>query len=161
MRSPKSRVLRKIEPEAKKRRRRHRFLSVYLFVLVLIALLCLVLVLAYAALLTFGRARLAQQKELVSGEIRLIANAIRLYHNDYGEYPPEGNASVVWALSKQRKERPGSQYYAFPPKRLKDGLFLDCWESPYIYIRTDGNFLIYSAGPNRRDDHRSGDDISP
>jgi type II secretory pathway pseudopilin PulG len=161
MRSPKSRVLKKIEPEAKKRRRRSRFMSVYLFLLILIGSLCLALLLTYAAMSAVSRAKIARQKELTAGELQLIANAIRLYHNDYSQYPQDGNANLVLALSSKRKDKPDSQYYEFPPKRLKNGVFLDCWETLYIYIRTDSAFVIYSAGPNRKDDGRFGDDISP
>jgi type II secretory pathway pseudopilin PulG len=159
MRSPKTRILKKIEPEAKKRRRRARFISVYLLFLLIIVSLCLIL--AYAGLVAVSRVKISQQRELVAGEIRLLTKAIYLYQNDYGEYPLDGNANLVLALSSKRKDKPDSLYYVFPTKRLKNGLFFDVWGTPYIYIRTDGAFLIYSAGPNRRDDHRGGDDISP
>jgi type II secretory pathway pseudopilin PulG len=160
MRSPKSRVLKTIEPEAKKRRRRAKFISIYLFVLVALASLCLVLLLAYAGILAISRARMAQQKELASSEIRLLTSAIHLYQNDYGERPLDGNANLVLALSAKRKDKPDFTYYVFPPKRLKNEQFLDPWGTPYIYVRTETGFLIYSAGPNRKDDIRSGDDIS-
>jgi type II secretory pathway pseudopilin PulG/uncharacterized C2H2 Zn-finger protein len=161
MRSPKSRVLKKIEPEAKKRRRRSRFMSMYLFLLILIGSLCLAILLTYAFLSAVSRAKIARQKELTASELQLLTKAILLYHSDHGEYPQDGNTSLVLALSSKRKDKPDSQYYEFPAKRLKNGVFLDCWETPYIYIRTESAFVIYSAGPNRKDESRFGDDISP
>ncbi|MFH1423286.1 MAG: zf-HC2 domain-containing protein [Planctomycetota bacterium] len=160
IKSPKSRVLRKIESEAKQRQKRSNLFSKYLLITFIIGLLLIFVAFAYIWCSAISNMTLKTQKESVSIEIKLIEKAIRLYYIDYGEYPGSGNATLVATLSTQKKNKPNSLYYVFPPSRLKSGVFSDYWKTPYIYIKTESYFILYSAGPNRTDEHRCGDDIS-
>ena len=100
--------------------------------------------------------------------IAALETAIAAYETDLGEYPKTGNADLVMALQDDPGDADwGGPYMEFKEKELEDGQFLDSWGTPYVYVSVNGgspehrerSYDLYSFGPNKADDHGTGDDI--
>ena len=50
-------------------------------------------------------------------------------------------------------------YYPFSPQRRREGEYLDDFGQPYRFRSQPGRALIYSVGPNGKDDGGEGDDV--
>ena len=81
-------------------------------------------------------------------EMRVILAAITEFHKDRGKYPDR-----LDELALPRAE--GQTAFLKDATNVKDP-----WGSPYIYRSSPPGFLLYSAGPNRRDDSQGNDDLS-
>ncbi len=59
------------------------------------------------------------------------------------------------------KHRLGSRYEALLHRQAEPGsAFIDPWNSPYLFSKQDGGVVVYSSGPNKKDEGGSGDDIT-
>lgn len=112
---------------------------------------------------------LTQQKEREQHQecvemIGSLSSSLSLVWLDSKAYPKSGNASMVKTLLKQ----PGVQ---FEKEQLNAaGELLDPWGRPMVYVNPlDGKdakprdlnpFILYSVGPDGRDDKGAGDDIA-
>jgi type II secretory pathway pseudopilin PulG len=157
-RSPKSRVLRKIKEQGERKPRGKSLANWFVFI-VLMAVLAFLLVIAYVS---YERIRQDNHNKSMAARARLqlVMRALNTYRTDCGSYPPGPNSRMVKALRTSSKE-PDKPYFAFRRDELVKGKFVDPWGSPYIYKSTGETALIYSAGPNRRDDDGVPDDIRP
>lgn len=158
LRSPKSRVLRRIESEPGPRRRGKRLLNWFLFIL-LVAVLCFLIVVAYISYEKVKQENL-EKSQKAGAQLELLMQALRVYRADYGTFPVGSNPEMVGALQGTRKGR-DMPYFAFSSEDLSDGLLVDPWSRPYIYRSTGETALLYSTGPDGRDDGGLGDDLRP
>lgn len=106
--------------------------------------------------------RIAQAKD----ELRRLRLALIAHASDHdGRYPPSGSRSLLIHLDGDpRNGGPRARYHAFPADRVRDQRLLDPWGQPYRYRapETAGAApLVWSCGPNGRDDSRQLDDITP
>ncbi len=156
-RSPKSRVLRRIKDEGPRRRPGKSLTNWFIFILFMAAL-CFLIIVAYVS---YEKFKLENIEKSLAARQQLIPvlRALREYHGDCGAYPVGGNIDMVRALqSKSEGQQP---YYTFRLEDLSEGRFIDPWRQPYIYRSTGEAALLYSTGPNRRDDSGLPDDIRP
>lgn len=157
-RSPKSRVLRKIEAEGLHGRRGKSLANWFIF-FVLMAALCFLIVIAYVSYEKVKQENI-RKAQSTRAELALMRQALDTYRADHDFYPLGGNADMVLAL-QSLSEGQGEPYYRFARGALSEGKAVDSWEEAYLYRSTGDTFLLYSAGPNRRDDDGLGDDIRP
>lgn len=94
--------------------------------------------------------------------LRELGTALSVYRIDHGGYPAGGNAGMVQALAAPGPRKVA--YFSFQKDRLREGQFLDVWDTPYGYERVDGDpsrpYRLWSCGPNRRDEQGGGDDMT-
>lgn len=87
-----------------------------------------------------------------------LKSALEMYQRDKGTYPPSGSVSLSKALARE-----GVEGYVKLPKTFfdKEGRILDEWGRPLVYTRLAPNqYLLYSVGPNGKDETGTGDDIA-
>jgi len=157
-RSPKSRVLRKIDSEGGRKLPGKSLVNWFVFIF-LMAALCLLIVIAYVSYEKIKQENI-EKVNRTRAQLSVIAGAINVYKSDYGEYPPAGNSSMLKAL-RSRKINEESEYLELDGLTTNSGVILDPWDSPYVYISSGETALLYSAGPNKVDDEGIGDDIRP
>ena len=157
-RSPKSRVLRKIEAQGPRGRRGKSLANWFMFI-VLMAALCFLIVVAY---ISYEKVKQDNIRKTLAAtaELKLILEALGRYRADHGAFPDGSAGAMVRALQSSR-EGQDAPYFKFPPERLMDGMLADPWGSPYLYISSGDTILLYSAGPNRIDENGLGDDVRP
>ena len=90
--------------------------------------------------------------------------AVQVYDDDNGTYPESGIGKLKERLSETGSE--GTPYHTF-----KEDSILDPWGHPWVYINNvDGTappdwsrfepYVVYSKGPNGKDEQGEGDDIA-
>jgi type II secretory pathway pseudopilin PulG len=97
-------------------------------------------------------------------DVRELRRGLELYRGEQGEYPRGSVADICGLLIGQKiggQNPRGLSYIDAKPYELNAaGEFVDPWGSVYR-VATDGaSPVVYSCGPNRHDDHGSGDDIT-
>jgi type II secretory pathway pseudopilin PulG len=157
-RSPKSRVLRKLAEEGRPRRGPASFRNWTIFI-VLMAVLCFLIVVAYVSYEKY-RLDAIEKSNAARAQLAQLQAALDLYRADYGAYPLGGNESIVKELLSNRKDG-NTPYFVFRPSEILEGRVVDPWKEPYVYKSTGETALLYSKGPNHRDDDGVVDDIRP
>jgi hypothetical protein len=137
------------------RRRRRLALNTLLFATVVggVALLSIEF-LAYAAI---KGARIANTK----AEVRALQGAVERYARENAGDLPRDDIDLLPKLARHRtnSDRP---YYEVDKIRIDHvGRLLDPWHNPYVYHLTSKGPVVYSMGPNGRDDGGLLDDIAP
>jgi len=90
-------------------------------------------------------------------EVVGLSRALARYLQDKRQVP----ASMPELIDALQTTRPdGQPYYPLAADRLKDGEYLDDFEQPYRYLVRGTRVLVYSVGPNKKDDEGEGDDIT-
>lgn len=95
-----------------------------------------------------------------SGVLRALSIGLCTYYSEVGDLPPGPNRVMLECLVQSGSfRRPGLLESGWE----KNGLFVDPWQMPIRYCRTQvdgrGAFFIYSTGPNKRDDLGFPDDV--
>lgn len=108
-------------------------------------------------------ARGSSRSTNAQSEVRRIRNAIAMYADECGGFPnpTAGNFSDSPGIPVATLVRwaPGSMLVA-RERTLPDAL-IDPWGNPYHYLLSlsSGSFIVWSSGPNGRDQFSRGDDI--
>lgn len=107
--------------------------------------------------------RKREQVRFTENEVRALVTVTKALQKQQERLPEANNAALVEALC-QPMQNGGDEprpYFRFDAERLKEGQFLDLWKRPYVFqVLGDGDFVIYSRGPNGLDEKGRGDDIS-
>lgn len=142
----------------KLRRLNSRFI-LYTTQLVAVVMIVLTYVASMVSVMTLKR---REQVRFTENEIRALIAVTKTYQKVNQGLPPTGNAALVERLSQPIKRLPTElrPYFPFDKARLNQGLFVDTWKRPYVYNVGEKGFVIYSLGPNGKDDGGKGDDIS-
>ena len=152
-RSPRSRVLRKIEAQEPPRRPGKTLVNWFAFLLAAGAMGILVA----AAYISYEKIRQDNLRKSARAKSQLaeLARALQEYHARHGTYPLGANARMTQALLPAIGK---SDLFRYRPA---DSVLTDPWGTPFVY-RSDGNsFSLHSAGPDRRDDGGGSDDLPP
>ena len=92
--------------------------------------------------------------------LRTVQSACDRYRLDHATYPKSGNANLVKALI--RPENPNLVLLTVKEDRISDkGELLDSWNNPIVYRMEGFERVLYSLGPNGKDEEGEGDDITP
>lgn len=100
----------------------------------------------------------------LKGSCRALLRTVQLareqYYLSHGKYPESGNANLVKALMPP--DNPNLAVLKVEEHRISDKReLLDSWNNPIVY-RMDGfEMVLYSFGPDGKDDAGKGDDITP
>lgn len=142
----------------KLRRLNGRFI-LYTTQLVAVVMIVLTYVASMVSVMTLKR---REQVRFTENEIRALMAVTKTYQRVNQGLPPAGNATLVERLSQpiKRVQAEARPYFPFDKARLSEGLFVDTWKRPYVYNVSESGFVIYSLGPNGKDDGGGGDDIS-
>jgi hypothetical protein len=138
------------------RRRRRIGINAIFFFIVAIGL---ILIAAEYAMYAAGHTKMVRaQRAAAETEVHAVAVALERYGRERGRLPDE-SVALAQSLGEARvgSERP---YYSVDARRVKDGRILDPWGRPYVYKRTVDGALVYSFGPNGRDEEGEGDDVT-
>lgn len=102
-----------------------------------------------------GRLQIRSTRSMLS----MIVQALDAYRMDRGTYPASGAKSLAQALANSTNP----YVTALPSGAINAaGEWTDGWGTPLHYAhRADGKVILYSWGPNKRDDGGTGDDIAP
>ncbi len=146
------------EAVATRRRARRRIQRVLVYVTLLV-LVCL-LVIAYAGLRAALRlTEVRAQREAVAAELAAMQSALVRYVQDGGAIP---NSWPELLEALQRPRRDGrAPYYRFDAERLRGSEYLDGFGHPYRYLAVGGRALLYSVGPDGRDQGGGGGAATP
>jgi hypothetical protein len=86
--------------------------------------------------------------------LKNLSLALRLYELDHAAYP---DALAQGLQTRGPKKLP---YFEFTPDLLNDkGEALDVWGKPLVYKKVRDGFVLYSVGPNGKDEDGQGDDV--
>lgn len=98
------------------------------------------------------------QVEDTRAALHAIKQALEHYRMDRGDYPGGGAKALATALTDPR-----NPYVQLPAGSVSAaGELVDGWGRPLHYVRgADGGAVVYSYGPNGRDDGGGADDIAP
>ncbi len=113
----------------------------------------------------------AEAHKIISG----LKLALIQYKNDIGEFPAGSSKDVLNELTgyccsptkpdekyKKNTKWSGPYFIArniqFKNAQLNQEL-LDPWKKPYLFLFKDGKAVIWSSGPNRKNEKGEGDDI--
>lgn len=120
----------------------------------------LMLFVAYAG--TVGAARIqrrAAQRIETSTELRALGNALTRWSRDHQETLPQDIAGMLDALASGR-DAEAHPYFPLNPARMSDGEYRDGFGHPYRYRCEPGRALLWSVGPDGKDDAGANDDVS-
>jgi hypothetical protein len=137
-------------------RRRHLRVVFYMTSLVALALLGATYVGTVAAIRLKER---AARSNATRTELEAMIKALSRWKQDHGA-PPTDLAGLLQALDTPRKGGEGEPYYPLDPARRRDGAYLDGFDRPYVYVGRADRALIYSVGPDGKDDGGDPDDLS-
>jgi hypothetical protein len=147
------------EDRLARRRVRRRSQRILFYVVNLVAVVLLAA--AYVGTLMATRVKnVSAQRMAINNELNSIAVALAHYVKDHPGDVPQDLVSLIAAL---RTERPNGRgpYYPFDADRLRDGVYLDGFSSPYRFKGEGaGGGVLYSLGPNRKDDAGLADDLT-
>jgi hypothetical protein len=120
----------------------------------------LLMIVAYMGTVAVTRLQQRQAQTLATQtELQAIATALTVFMREHpGPLPPDTPA-LLQALEQRRDQR-GGPYYAFGPSRRGSDSYLDDFGRPYAYRPGEGRALVYSLGPDGRDDKGQGDDLA-
>jgi len=98
------------------------------------------------------------QVEDTRAALHAIKQALEHYRMDRGDYPNAGAKALAAALTDPR-----NPYIQLPAGSVSAaGELVDGWGRPLHYVRgADGGAVVYSYGPNGRDDNGGADDVAP
>ena len=120
----------------------------------------LMLFVAYAG--TVGAARIqrrAAQRTETATELRALASALSRWSQEHGERLPADLAGLLEAVASGRDPE-GRPYYPLQSSRRGPAEYRDGFGHPYRYRSEPGRALLWSVGPDGRDDDGAGDDLS-
>lgn len=137
-------------------RRRHLRVVFYMTSLVALALLVASYVGTKAAIALRLR---AARSNATRTELDAMVKALTRWRQDHGA-PPTDLAGLLRALDTPRKGGEGEPYYPLDPTRRREGAYLDDFGRPYVYAGRADRALIYSLGPDGKDDGGEPDDLS-
>jgi len=104
----------------------------------------------------------SHQVSLARLEVTMLDIALREYSIDTGKYPLAGNENLVNSLKGIYSPSRNRPYFDFAVATVRNGYVLDPWGVPYVYqphANPGIDCLLYSTGPNRRDEKGAGDDV--
>lgn len=137
-------------------RRRHQRTLFYLVNLAAVFLLAA----AYVGTVMAARVRsVAARGMSTQNELHAMATALSRYVRDYPSRVPRNGREFFEALGEIRKGG-STPYYPLDAARLEGFLYRDEFDRPYRYDYAAGRVVIYSCGPDRKDDDGLGDDLS-
>lgn len=90
-------------------------------------------------------------------EVVGLSRALARYLQDHRTLP-ETLPALLEALQAKRPD--GQPYYPLAAKRRAEGAYQDDFEQRYRYLVRGNRALIYSVGPNGKDEEGEGDDIT-
>jgi hypothetical protein len=97
-------------------------------------------------------------------DVRELRRGLELYRGEQGDYPRGSVADICGLLTGQKigDQNPrGLSYIDAEPYEVNAaGEFVDPWGSVYRINIAGPSPVVYSCGPNRVDDHGSGDDLT-
>lgn len=98
------------------------------------------------------------QVEDTRAVLHAIKQALEHYRMDRGDYPDAGAKALAAALTDAR-----NPYVQLPAGSVSAaGELVDGWGRPLHYVRgADGGAVVYSYGPDGRDDGGGADDVAP
>jgi hypothetical protein len=132
---------------ARRTRRRHLRVLFWVFM----SATSVLLLMAYVGLSLFVRMQISAAKRAETlVELRALTAALARSVQDTGEIPADVPA-LVQALSRPRPDG-GLHYYPLEARRLRDGGYMDAFGRPYRYEPGVDRALIYSLGPDGKDD---------
>lgn len=137
-------------------RRRHLRVVFYMTSLVALALLVASYVGTKAAIALRLR---AARSNATRTELDAMVKALTRWKHDHGS-PPADLAGLLQALDTPRPDGEGAPYYPLDPARRREGAYLDGFDRPYVYVGRADRALIYSLGPDGKDDGGEPDDLS-
>jgi type II secretory pathway pseudopilin PulG len=129
---------------------------------------CLIIALVYvASVASLVTLRRRERVRATTNELRALGIGTKAYIAEQQRLPDEGNQGLIHSLLTPKPGREGRSYLPISSEdraqRLVDGRLIDLWGRPYVFrIKTQTNdrrLLIYSCGPNGRDDEGLDDDI--
>ena len=139
-------------------RRRHLRAVFYMTSLVALALLGATYVGTVAAIRLKER---AARSNATKTELEAMVRALARWTKDHGGTPPADLAGLLVALDAPRVGGEGEAYYPLDPARRRpDGAYLDGFDRPYVYVSRPDRAVIYSVGPDGKDDGGQPDDLS-
>lgn len=139
--------------QARRVRRRHLRALFYLTNVAAIVLL----VVAYVGTVVVVRLQArAAQRLATETELQALVRALTRYVKDHDALPPDARAL---AAELGKASPAGSPYFRIDPARLVAGELLDDYGRPYRYVPGSDRALVYSVGPDGRDDQGENDDI--
>jgi hypothetical protein len=136
-------------------RRRHLRILFYVVNLVAVVLICVIYVMTRATirLRETGERVVATQTEVVA----LSRALVRYLAADKTTPIPQDIPQLIKTIG-ETPERPGG--YPFIKHRRRGETYLDDFAQPYLILVERQRVLVYSAGPNGRDEKGQGDDIT-
>lgn len=152
-----ARIQAKVRDEERSRGRllRRRHLRA-LFYVTNVAGILLVFV-AYAGTVAAARVqRRAAQRTETATELRAMASALERWGREHGGELPRDLGGALAALAELRGERP---YYPVQASRLGPEGYKDGFGHPYRYRFEPGRALLWSVGPDGRDQQGDQDDL--
>jgi hypothetical protein len=106
--------------------------------------------------------------ELQRAQLGQVQTCLMGYESRFGEWPPSPNSEMARSLQTTERRGPFIEISTF--KVSNSGEILDVWGKPIVYggkarlePNRDGSQLrpvLYSVGPNGRDEGGQGDDIN-
>jgi hypothetical protein len=142
----------------RQRRLRRRALRAVFYVVNLAALFMLTM--AYVGTVVAAKYVQREGQALTTRtELQAMIAALHRYEDERGELPPDSR-SLVEALQQTRLDREGIPHFPFEPSRLGPDGYLDDFGHPYRYDPIGSRAVIYSVGPNGRDDDAEQDDLA-
>lgn len=110
-----------------------------------------------------GKSEREKQVELTENLIALLNTPMDMYFRK--RLPPSGIehlAAVLYydGFTNKNSGGPYIQPGEYLQPLFRNQTIFDPWGDPLIYENDGDSFIIYSRGPNGRDEHGSGDDIT-
>ncbi|MEZ6188344.1 MAG: type II secretion system protein GspG [Planctomycetota bacterium] len=139
------------------RRLRRRHLRA-LFYATLLTCLSLIVAAYVGTVAAIRLQRRRAQQGAVETELRGVSNALQRYVADRGDVPQD--AAALWAaLATPQPSDDARPYLSLAPSRFEGALYVDDFGHAYAYRLREGSVLIYSLGPNGKDERGLGDDL--
>jgi type II secretory pathway pseudopilin PulG len=99
------------------------------------------------------------RKAMAKNAVLQLVTAAKAYKEEYGK-PPKGDSQSVLRILQNDNPRK-IVFLEISPKELsKDGIYLDPWGTPYVFVSSSFSPWAYSFGKNKRDDGGNGDDAA-
>lgn len=155
-------VLAKVEERVRReawfleRRARRRHLRVVFYMTSLVC--CVLLGVAYIGLATAAKLKQrAARSEATKTELAALRAGLVRWVKDHGRVPAD-EAAFLEAMASTR---PGADlpYYPLDPRRRTQAGYLDDFGRPYRYLPGRDKALVYSTGPDGKDDQGEPDDL--
>jgi hypothetical protein len=101
-----------------------------------------------------------RERSETAAKFRAIQVAVTNFFNEYGHYPTGETTEILTLLGGKN---PKHIEFLKPPiggNQYQASYFFDGWKQPIkCYVTSNGEFVVYSMGENRRDDGGREDDI--